>query len=269
MSTLKPSVSASSFSIGLRFYYWQFYKHIDQLPHKDNRPGRITDHSGYKVRDLYVKKKYNSFGEEIKNYRYIDIKQYNDIIMIKAQQYITTEMAKSIKSQNPENRLFPKHYEIARDTALGINNLISIILYTDFTGLCSDFSSTFRKIYPYETLSSIKRRNSKYWWLSKILRETVELFADRKISRFKQTYYTGISFAMSIPSFSIRLCSPTSTSVHLEVACKFSGEQGLILQLNVGRMMGHGSGTTCFDCSWISRYNEEDERYHYVCYLCF
>ena len=29
--------TSSIFSIGLRFYYWDYYKHIDEVPHDDDR----------------------------------------------------------------------------------------------------------------------------------------------------------------------------------------------------------------------------------------
>lgn len=250
-------MSSHRFSIGLRFYYWPFYKDMDQLPDDDHFPTKITDHSGYKIRDLYVQKRYDTFGEEIKNYSYITISHYRNVILVKANGYINTSKVRAIKAEGPGT-----HYGITNGTPLSISNLISVILYTDFTALCSDFSSTFRKVSPYETISSIKWRNSKYWWLSKTLRETVELYADWRTHYQKpnQSYYTGISFVMNLPSFSIRLCGPTSTSIHLEVACKFSGDSGIILQLNVGQVMGVGA--RAFDCSWISRFSEEDERYN-------
>ena len=253
-------VSSGSFSIGLRFYYWPFYKDIDQLPEKFDALTKINNHSGYKVKELYVEKRYGSFAEEIRNYSYIDIKQYKDVILVKASAYINTNKVKSIKA-DPWYTYSPAHYEVEDKTPLGLDNLISVILYCDYTALCSDFSSTFRKTSPWETISSIKHRNTKYWWLSKTLRETVELFTDpeQNSNNPTQTYYTGMSYVMYLPSFSIRLCSPTSTSVQIAVACKFSGDKGLILQLNVGRVMA--TGARAFDCSWLSRFREEDERY--------
>ena len=75
-------------------------------------------------------------------------------------------------------------------------------------------------------------------------------------------FYTGISCVLEMPSFSLRLCSPSSTSVHLEVALKFGGEEGLILQLiTEGMLAGTSSFLKGLDCSRISKYKEEDERY--------
>eukprot|EP01083_Nonionella_stella_P007447 21530_1 len=64
---------------------------------------------------------------------------------------------------------------------------------------------------------------------------------------------------MSMPSFCMRLCSPTSTSKQIEVAMKFSGQHGIVLQMdnpNISQYKYlHG-----FNASWISRFKTEDER---------
>eukprot|EP01084_Bolivina_argentea_P202625 346179_1 len=62
---------------------------------------------------------------------------------------------------------------------------------------------------------------------------------------------------MTIPEFAMRLCAPTSTSPQIEVAIKFSGQDGMILELQKAVGVTH---LTVFNCSWISQYKEEDER---------
>eukprot|EP01083_Nonionella_stella_P027791 76541_1 len=64
---------------------------------------------------------------------------------------------------------------------------------------------------------------------------------------------------MSMPSFCMRLCSPTSTSKQIEVAMKFSGQNGIVLQMDNPGYMQHLS-LHGFNASWISRYKTEDER---------
>eukprot|EP01084_Bolivina_argentea_P070683 128526_1 len=65
---------------------------------------------------------------------------------------------------------------------------------------------------------------------------------------------------MNMPSFNIRLCSPTSTSCQLTVAVKFSGEDGIVIALNNPEDFFQYKWLTGFNCSWLSRYKEEDER---------
>ena len=179
-----------------------------------------------------------------------------DLVVTKANIYMNSETVKGIKAKRIREGI---HYGIAYGTILGFNNLVSLILYTDFSDLCRDMSSTFRKISEYETLSSLKARNSQYYWLSRLLRETVECFGYGPSP--KTSFYTGISLVMAVPSFRIRLCAPISTSTHIEVAVKFSGRNGMILELKTGGEGGYTNYLTTFNCQWISRYKEESERY--------
>ena len=250
-------VSSLSFSIGYRFYYWPFYQDLDVLPVNEYKEGKITDHSGYKVKDLYVQKKHGSFKDEIMNYTHLDIDEYN-VMMLKAKEYLDTETVKCITANT---RYAPKHYGIDDDSELRTDNLIALILYTDFTTLSSKFTASFRKISTFETLDSVKTRNRNYWWLSKILRETVELYGEcRFIDGLCGPFYCGMSYLMTVPSFAIRLCSPTSTSKQIQVATKFSGDSGVIIQFNTPEKDGF-EYLKAFDCSFISRFKEEDERY--------
>ena len=261
--------SSSSLSVGYRFYYWEYYRNKDEAEYSN------LDHAGLKVCELYVKKRYGTFKEEILNYRHFGLigamiglqKATN-----KASKYIETQIAKATTAKVIKGYLSPQHYEIYDHAPLGINNLVSLILYTDFDGLSSHFSRSFRKIHAFETIDNVKQRNSYYWWWSKTLRETVELYGISKDASFGRNtglngpFFTGLSCVMNIPQFVIRLHSPTSTSVHIEVATKFAGDDGMIIQLDIGEIY-FMSGVRGFDCAWISQYKEEDERYCHSLYI--
>lgn len=66
-----------------------------------------------------------------------------------------------------------------------------------------------------------------------------------------------MNVVLNVPQFNIYLISPTSTTVHLEVATRFSGEHGMILEFDNSK--GNAQLLKGMDCSWISRY-KEDER---------
>ena len=144
---------------------------------------------------------------------------------------------------------------------LSFDRLISIILYTDYTDLSSSFSSTFRKSTVFEPRQATKQRHKKYYWLSKLLRETVSIYGKRNSfgEGLLGPFYCGMSTVMTMPEFAIKLLSPTSTSVHIEVAMKFSGEEGCIIEFN--NEGGMATKVKGLDVSWLSRYKEEDERY--------
>ena len=69
-----------------------------------------------------------------------------------------------------------------------------------------------------------------------------------------------MSVVLNIPEFNIFLCSPTSTSKQIEVAIKFSGDHGIVIQLD-NPPNDQYQFLRGFNCSWLSRYKEEDERY--------
>ena len=72
-------------------------------------------------------------------------------------------------------------------------------------------------------------------------------------------FYCGMSRVMTLPQFSIYLYCPTSTSVHIEVSMVFAHENGMILEFD--NTAGRSMEAIGFDCSWLSRYREEDEMY--------
>eukprot|EP01084_Bolivina_argentea_P074883 135820_1 len=69
-----------------------------------------------------------------------------------------------------------------------------------------------------------------------------------------------MSIEMVIPEFNIRLCSPTSTSKQIEVATRFGGEKGIVIQLNNNGDEYSSNNLRLFNCSWISSFKEEDEQ---------
>ena len=214
--------------------------------------------------------KYANFKEEILNYTQLDTDEYADFILPKAQQLIQTNIAKSLKAgmYPGELGLLNEYGSIKRHDSLSIQNLICIILYTDYTQLSSDFTKSFRKLHPYELLQQVKRRNKRYYYWSKILKETVKCFGgndyviDAPVSgafnRLIGPLYTGMSGILNVSQFNIFLLSPTSTSVQIHVAIRFSGDRGMILEFD--NTQGKGRALAAMDCSWISRYHEEDER---------
>eukprot|EP01084_Bolivina_argentea_P022656 42110_1 len=263
-------LQTASFSIGLTFYYWPYFDGIEEMDSFDEET--VNDHGGHAVKDLYVPMKYKDFKKEILNYKNIPFKSYKDVVE-KAGLYIKSKMARQLKADLYGNAI---HYGINQGEKLLIDNIISVILYCDYSEHCTDFSSSFRKLQPFESLESVKKRNQEYWWMSKILRETVEIYgqnrdgiwdgihipkyeAVNRINKLIGPFFTGLSHEMIVPEFNIRLCSPTSTSKKLEVAIKFGGDVGMVIQLN-NPPFGEYELGKAFNCSWVSRYKEEDER---------
>ena len=138
----------------------------------------IHDHSGHDISDLYVLPKYNTFKEEIFNYNHFNINAYKQA-STKVNHYLksyTVITLKPILDDRDRTQWINLLYEIPKDKPISFNHLLSLSLYTDYTDLSREFSSTFRPTQTYEPLSSIKKRNSSFYFMSKNLRETVQIY---------------------------------------------------------------------------------------------
>ena len=221
-----------------------------------------NDLDGYSEKELSVYNKYPSYKEEILSH--VDIETY-DAVMIKANNYSNTEKLRAMKINVMGFNVFK--YGISKADAVKLEHIISLILYTDYSAYCTEFSSTFRKIYSAESFESVKHRNARFWWQSKLFREMVECYgiiADdwgMKDGRKGETgpFYSGLGAVLAVPEFAIRLCSPTSTSKQVAVSLSFATRAGMILQLN-NDTKDASRGVPFFNVSWISRFPDEDER---------
>ena len=156
------------------------------------------------------------------------------------------------------------HYGISEGSPIGADHLRAICLYCDYTELSTKFSESFRKTDPFETLEIVKDRNASFWWMSKYLREAVEIFGDdgsntagdNYAMQIRGPFYCGVSFLALVPSFYISLKGPTSTTRILEVALTFSGNDGITLKMNNDEA---GKYTRFMDTGFISNYSYEDE----------
>eukprot|EP01084_Bolivina_argentea_P011292 21109_1 len=251
-------LSSASFSLGIRWYYWDGTGNM-KLNNKTEMIWNATPFGGCKKCDLYVKAKYNDYKIEL--LEHIPIQQYNDLVVLKAEKYISCETSKSMKSN-----FYSKQYGMKRNECITLNHLSAVIMYCDFTVYCTKFSSTFRKIKPFEDLDSIRSRNESYFWQSKLLREAVECFGTTAVwNKDKQIYeyihgpfFCGMSFVMNMPEMMVSLNGPTSTSQNMEVSINFAKRDGIIIELN-NNGNSCGSDIPIFDCSFISSYGEESE----------
>ena len=200
---------------------------------------------------------YKDLKQEMSNYQHLSLEEI-DTIVHKANQYINTDTAKSIKSS---------HWT-SKGQCIGIGDLICIILYCDYTALSSDFTLSFRKKNEFELLEQIKKRNSRYFWWSNILKNTIEQFGSNYSNGngIVGPFYCGMSIILTITQFNMFIHSPTSTSTQISVAIKFASSHGMILEMDNSK--GYAKDLKGFDCSWISRFREEDERY-IICKLSF
>ena len=92
--------------------------------------------------------------------------------------------------------------------------------------------------------------------MAKYLNEAVNRYGNNKNTYGYDEFYTGISIVMVLNTVCIRLNGPTSTTKQIEISQRFAGINGMIIQLDIHKSVG----IKFFDCSWISKFWEKDER---------
>ena len=162
----------TSFSCGFQWFYWDWYKDQTEIPINRNMAAEALP-NGYEPRELYVKRKYNSYKEEMLHH--ISHRQYR-ICSNKANQQMTSIKVKKLSSKGIDEVL---HYGIPAYSTITRNHILSVILYCDLDRYSTKFSETFRRMKQYETLESVKWRNSQYWWQARLLSETVSLWGPK------------------------------------------------------------------------------------------
>eukprot|EP01083_Nonionella_stella_P209070 758170_1 len=83
--------------------------------------------------EKYVSPFYESLKHEILSSGYVTLKQWTNKIVFKAQHHLLTEKVKRM------NATYPQYNK--EGTLISLSHLISIILYCDWSDLCTHFSS--------------------------------------------------------------------------------------------------------------------------------
>eukprot|EP01084_Bolivina_argentea_P253043 424946_1 len=149
-------------------------------------------------------------------------------------------------------------YCIDADVTLNINNILSLVLYTDYDILSYNLTKTFRKLSDKEAFKETERRNAEYWNWSKLLIETVNCYGEEVEYSNVSVFYHGVS-TVYFDSFVALFNSPTSTTTKLSVATIFAKDDGIVLELTKQQNFGR-SYLRYFNCSYVSCFGYEDER---------
>ena len=92
-------ILSNSFSTGICFWYHPYYKNIDEQKYKKDAAIQdiygyniynMNDFSGHSICDLFVCKYFDSIKEEVLNSKYINIAEWNQFVINKANHYINT-----------------------------------------------------------------------------------------------------------------------------------------------------------------------------------
>ena len=243
----KYKIYKYSFSTGIP---WKYHKKYKYKPSRYNQ----NDFGGISVSDLFVEPRHDSIKSEVLNSGFLGSAEFEELVVEKAKNYLKTKRCRNIKCIEEWDEL---HFDIKRGAPLTESHLNALLLYTDFSDLSTAFSSSYRALHPKETLKAIKARNSSYYHFAQKLVELVQYFG---VKRYQQSgpFFCGMGVVLNIPEFAIRLNGPTSTSLHIEVAMRFGGNDGMIIQMN-NRCWRAGADEVFFRCDWISAFPEESE----------
>eukprot|EP01084_Bolivina_argentea_P090105 162418_1 len=85
---------AISFSTGITWFYWTWYKNRDNIPQVMG--GNVNDYGGYDIKKLFVERKYENYKEEI--LQHIGINEYQQLVLFKAKELMISDKVKEIKA---------------------------------------------------------------------------------------------------------------------------------------------------------------------------
>lgn len=253
---------APSLSSGYRFNYWKDKKEEQETYNIHNES----------IEALTIDMMHPNYKEEILNTNYFDVEDWDGCVT-KCNMYMQTEYIKEMKANynrmSGKHYIRPEHYGIISGSAIKHQHILSVLFYTDYSAFSTAFSASFRRTSPQESLLQIKQRNQRFWWGSKFLRETVELWGqsgneigDKHLiaESGKSRFFTGLKAKMFVKEFSIRFAIPTSTTRLKQIAINFAKGKGILLALS-NKEETYSAFVRGFDVSYLSAFNNEEEVY--------
>ena len=255
-TVLNSKTKSRSFSTGIQFWYWPYYKNIDNADDSDTERLSGSNVEGRTVSDLYVSPIFGNLKEEVMATNLISMKHFEQRVIAKASEYIQTAKCRTI--QRNRDRL---HLNVR---TFSLQHLYAIILFTDFIAFSNALAESFVKLEWTESVEDIRARNGHFHFTSKLLREAVYLFGldgyryGSKNGNESGPFFVSTTSVMPIPEFSLSFCGLTSMSKNIEIAWRSAGSEGMVLRMD--NMMGYAKKERFFNGSWISRFPEESER---------
>eukprot|EP01084_Bolivina_argentea_P142841 250905_1 len=102
----------------------------------------------------------------------ISLMQWNNLVE-RAEKYLESKRFKLRKCEKMDS---DKYYNIAKDTLMGKQHLIAVLIRCNDDILQRKFAETYRKLSKDELVSSVIKRHSNFANLGRYLRECIELF---------------------------------------------------------------------------------------------
>ena len=158
-----------------------------------------------------MKAVHQNLKEEVLESGHLSAAEWLEFVELKARKYMNSKRVKKMKGVTKEH-------------------IYAIILYCDFSALCTAFSETFRLQNVFESMESVKQRHSQFAIFGELLVELVLKFGingdDDEDEYEKGPFFCGLncilnvgSFAITLITFSVFTCNRFSSVLHITVSC--------------------------------------------------
>eukprot|EP01084_Bolivina_argentea_P112610 200831_1 len=256
---LKPN-----YSFGYRFYYHKWYKENASkkdaaLPFFKDGPQTFFETANnanysdlkYTIGDWYIEPKYDNMRQEVLNNKQAPLTmiEFNNT-------FLKTSIKYNAFKQNVETHIiyWQRLYGMDLFAPVTMKHILALLLYTNNTKLCTEFSKSFRKIKKNETDEQLKQRHCEFANWGKYLRELIEVYGTRLDETKIKSFYHGISTKMMFTGLSQHFCTPTSTTLIYNTAVMFAAPNGMVITIQ-----NNYAANSFFSCIQWSDFPGESE----------
>ena len=243
------------YSSGYRYFYWPYYRDNQEeqnVVFKASAGGfQIESNPGYSLCEWFISAKYSNLKEEAlqNDCASFSIYQYELTLnkaKMKLNQWENDKNVRRLENNQSRGKEWTRFYGVASDATAGLDHIIALLFYCNFTKHSFEFSRTYRRIKAFESDRSLKRRHSEVAVWGQKLRELIECFGLEMKSPQSQhidVFYHGINSSMVFNSTMIKLNGPVSTTLGVFVHVPLSILLLFVYQhmfLNVFRFFDRG-----------------------------
>eukprot|EP01083_Nonionella_stella_P056511 148770_1 len=226
-----------------RYHYWMKYDDDDD-------------------KHWQIEIKYETFKDEmLSNQVYTISVQQWQYLHEKAHDHYHMKRSRKIRP----NKYWAELYELPNDAAnsssfsITMSHIIAIMLHSNFDSVQREFTETFYRLED-ESDEALKCRHSNFFHFGRLLRELIECFGKKKYNK-NIVFYHGITDDLMFIESTKYFYAPLSVTTSIEVAIAYSNNNGkdyLLELVDDDSVLGMAR---YFDCSWLSDFGNECEKY--------
>ena len=103
----------------------------------------------------------------------ISIKIFNDLLVKAVNLYATKKDDNSLKCSH-----YKQEYNIVRNEHIAVRHILALAVYTDMSGFCSAFRSTYRKTRESMTEIDVTKNHREFYFFGKALFEAIQFYGE-------------------------------------------------------------------------------------------